>query len=106
MPVDLQTPLGFACFLGNNLNGRKLFVPSNYNMTRILRALEVQQSSHLVCDPEFFAQSPAPAKKAEFHNLSSAVKHVIIADNGKGKAGAKSEIFEASVKKINAFSLQ
>ena len=40
MPCDLETPLGFACFLGNNLNGRKIFVPSNYNMTRIFRSLE------------------------------------------------------------------
>ena len=40
MPLDLETPLGFACFLGNNLNGRKVFVPANYNMTRIIRSLE------------------------------------------------------------------
>lgn len=58
MPVDLASPLGFACFLGNNLNGRKVFVPSNYNMTKILRSLAAQKSSHLVCDGDFFSQKP------------------------------------------------
>lgn len=105
MPVDLQTPLGFATFLGNNLNGRKVFVPSNYNMTRIFRALEVQKSQQVVCDPEFYAQKPVESKKAEYHNLCQNVNKVIIADDGSA-AGDHSEIFEATVKKINAFSLQ
>lgn len=105
MPVDLQTPLGFACFLGNNLNGRKVFVPANYNMTRIFRALEVQQSAHVVCDPEFFAQKPPAQKLAEYHNLCQGVKKVLIADDG-SKAGSESEIFEAQVSRVNAFSLQ
>lgn len=105
-PLDLQTPFGFACFLGNNVNGRKIFVPSNYNMTRIIRAIEVQQSTELVCDAEFFGQRPSEAKKAEYHNLLQNVQKVIVAEDGQSSAGSSEILSGATMERINAYSLQ
>jgi len=40
MSIDLETPLGFASFLANSSNHRKVFVPSTYNMSTILKSVK------------------------------------------------------------------
>lgn len=39
MCLDLETPLGFASFLANASNHRKVFVPSTFNMSTILKSV-------------------------------------------------------------------
>ena len=39
MSLDLETPLGFATFLANTANQRKVFIPSSFNMSTILRSV-------------------------------------------------------------------
>ena len=61
MSVDLETPLGFACFLANSANHRKVFVPSTFNMSKILKSVHAQASVDLVCDKDFYeAELPGP----------------------------------------------
>ena len=61
MSVDLETPLGFACFLANSANHRKVFVPSTFNMSKILKSVHAQASVDLVCDQAFYeAELPGP----------------------------------------------
>jgi hypothetical protein len=61
MSVDLETPLGFSCFLANTSNHRKVFIPSTFNMSSILNSVGRQESNELVCDREFFeAELPGP----------------------------------------------
>lgn len=42
MSLDLETPLGFACFLANSSNHRKVFIPSTFNMSKILKSINAQ----------------------------------------------------------------
>lgn len=39
MSLDLETPLGFASFLANSANHRKVFIPSTFNMSKILKSV-------------------------------------------------------------------
>ena len=39
MSLDLETPLGFASFLANASNHRKVFIPSTFNMSKILKSV-------------------------------------------------------------------
>lgn len=50
MSLDLETPLGFASFLSNSSNHRKVFIPSSFNMSAILKSVHRQESVDLVCD--------------------------------------------------------
>jgi hypothetical protein len=40
LSVDLETPLGFSSFLANSSNHRKVFVPSTFNMSTILKSVK------------------------------------------------------------------
>ena len=61
MAVDLETPLGFTSFLSNASNHRKVFIPSTFNMSKILKSVSRQESHELVCDDELFAlEAPGP----------------------------------------------
>jgi len=42
MSLDLETPLGFASFLANTSNQRKVFIPSSFNASTILRSVAAQ----------------------------------------------------------------
>ena len=42
MSVDIETPLGFATFLANSANHRKVFIPSTFNMSKILKSVHAQ----------------------------------------------------------------
>ena len=61
MSMDLETPLGFACFLANSANHRKVFVPSSFNMSKILTSVHSQASVDMVCDKSFYEiELPGP----------------------------------------------
>jgi len=48
--VNLETPLGLATFLANNANSRKVYIPSSFNMNKILTSLKTQGSTTVVTD--------------------------------------------------------
>jgi hypothetical protein len=58
----------------------------------------------MVCDADFFSQEPHESKKAEYYNLSANVKNVLVAHNG--EAVGSSEVFEAKVSKVNAYTFE
>ena len=61
MSMNLETPLGFASFLANASNQRKVFVPATFNMSHILKSLGRQSSTELVCDKDFYElEAPGP----------------------------------------------
>jgi len=79
MCLDLETPLGFASFLANASNHRKVFVPSTFNMSTILKSVSAQQSHDLVCDKDFFeVELPGPVA-AEYKENCGAVNSAIVA---------------------------
>jgi hypothetical protein len=73
MSVDLETPLGFASFLANSSNHRKVFVPSTYNMSIILKSVKAQQSVDLVCDKDFYELEPPAAHAQEYKDMCKSV---------------------------------
>jgi hypothetical protein len=48
--LDLETPLGLASFIANNANFQKVYIPSSFNMSKILHSLKTQDSKVIVCD--------------------------------------------------------
>ena len=40
MSLNLETPLAFATFLANNANLKKVFIPSTFNMSKLLKSLQ------------------------------------------------------------------
>jgi len=92
MSVDLETPLGFASFISNASNQRKVFVPCSFNMSKILKSVGAQESHDLVCDQDFFeAELPGPLA-AEYKQNCSLVNNVVIAGTGRS---AISSVFNA-----------
>ena len=101
MSLDLETPLGLATFLANSANHRKVFIPSTFNMSKILKSVSAQQSVDLVCDKDFFElEAPGPVA-AEYKEMCSSVKNVIVA----GQGSANSQIFDGKATVIDALTL-
>lgn len=91
MSVDLETPLGFASFLANSSNHRKVFIPSTFNMSKIIKSVQAQQSVDLVCDKDLFEITPPGPVAAEYKEMCSSVQSVVVS----GTSGASSKIFTA-----------
>ena len=58
LSLNLETPLGLSAFLANNANHQKVYIPSSFNMSKILTSIKTQQSEVLVCDQELFELEP------------------------------------------------
>ena len=101
MSLDLETPLGFASFLSNSSNHRKVFIPSSFNMSAILKSVHRQESLDLVCDQDFYElEAPGPVA-ADYKEKCSSVKSVIVAGTG----SSKSTIFDAKATVIDPLTL-
>jgi hypothetical protein len=61
LSCDLESPVGFSSFMACTTNFKKVFVPGTYNMSQLLKAIPMQNSSYMVCDKEVF-QLEAPPK--------------------------------------------
>ncbi len=86
--LNLETPLGLASFLANNANFKKVYIPSSFNMTKILTSLKTQQSTTIVCDQDLVELEPPASKKAEFAEMTQSVQRIVVASNK--KVGASS----------------
>lgn len=64
LTLSLQTPLGFTTFISSITNGRKVFIPSSYNVAKIARSFGYQRSDLLVCDEALYSFE-APGHIAE-----------------------------------------
>lgn len=72
--LNLETPLGLASFLANNANFQKVYIPSSFNMTKILTSLKTQQSSTIVCDQELYELEVSQQKQNEYSEITKSVK--------------------------------
>ena len=91
MSIDLESPLGFTTFLANTANHRKVFVPSTFNMSKILTSVGTQQSADLVCDSAFFeVELPGPAA-ADYKEKCASVQNVIV---GGTSSNVSSHVFK------------
>jgi len=101
MSLDVETPLGFATFLANTQNHRKVFIPSTFNMSKILKSVQTQESVDLVCDQAFYELEPPGPLAAEYKQMCSSVKNVIVAGSGSGS----SKIFSGKSTVIDPLTL-
>jgi hypothetical protein len=91
LTLSLQYPLGFASFLASVMNGRKVFVPSTYNVAKIAKSFNYQKSDILVCEEDIFGFEPPAEKYDEIKHNISHFKKVLV--GGSGKAKGESHIF-------------
>ena len=56
--LNLETPLGLSSFIANNANFQKVYIPSSFNMSKILHSLKTQDSKVIVCDEELYSLEP------------------------------------------------
>lgn len=82
LTLSLQYPLGFATFLSSVMNGRKVFIPSTYNIAKITKSFNFQKSDVLVCEDEVFGFEPPMHKFDEVKENTSYFKKVIVAGSG------------------------
>ena len=97
MSLDLETPLGFSSFLANTSNHRKVFIPSTFNMSKIIKSIQAQQSQDLVCDQEFFELEPPGPVATEYKEMCSSVENILVA----GKGSASSKIFNGKATTVD-----
>ncbi|CAI2374061.1 unnamed protein product [Moneuplotes crassus] len=64
LTLSLQTPLGFTTFIASITNGRKVFIPSSYNVAKIAKSFGYQRSDLLICDEALYSFK-APGHVAE-----------------------------------------
>lgn len=102
MSVDLETPLGFSTFLANSANHRKVFIPSTFNMSKILKSVKAQESVDLVCDSDFYSMNLPGPKEAEYKELVSSVQNIIVASDN---SNIRSSIFKGRASAINPLTL-
>lgn len=101
MSVDLESPLGFATFVANTSNHRKVFVPATFNMSNILKSVARQESLDIVCDKDFYELEAPEATALEYKERCSSVKTAIVG----GKGSASSSIFKADSAVIDPYTL-
>ncbi len=102
MSVDLETPLGFASFLANASNQRKVFIPASTRMTNILKSVSRQKSTDLVCDQEFFEMEPPARVASDYKEACSSVQNAVVAGSG----SANSTLFSARTVVVDPLTLQ
>lgn len=82
--VNIETPLALTAFIANNANLQKVYVPSSFNVNKIIESIKVQQSTTLVCDADLYTLQPPKERALEFEGHTSTIsKTVIASDNGK-----------------------
>ena len=89
MACDIENPLGFSAFLACSSNFKKVFIPGTFNMTQMLQSVQRQGSDYIMCDEDFYSVQLPPAKKAEYQQMCSAVKNVLVS----GSASGSSDLF-------------
>lgn len=103
MSVDLESPLGFTAFLANVSNHRKVFIPATFNMSKVLKSVQYQESTNLVCDSAFYDISLPGPMEAEYKGGVTSVTAAVV---GGSNPSIKSSIFSAKVKVIDPYTLE
>ena len=73
MSLNLETPLALASFIANNANLTKVYIPSTYNVNKIIESIKTQGSQTLVCDSDLFTLEPPKERKLEFEQNTHSV---------------------------------
>lgn len=105
MSADLETPFGFASFLACSTHMRKVFIPSTFNMSKVLKSVPRQQSPFLVCDEDFYSLRVPDAKVAEYQEMCGGFEQALIAGDSTGSAGQTSLFTQARATKLNKYTL-
>ena len=102
--LNLETPLGLTSFIANNANLQKVYIPSTFNMTKILTSLKTQESHMIVCDQELYQLEPPKAREQEFSEMAKSVQRIIVATT---KKLGISPLFQAGdVTSVDPYKLQ
>lgn len=83
LTVSLKYPLGLATLIACTQNGRKVFIPSTYNIAKIAKSFSHQKSDVLVCEEDVFSFEPPVHKYDEVKESISHFKKALVA----GEAG-------------------
>lgn len=82
LTLSLQYPLGFASFLSCVMNGRKVFIPSTYNVAKLTKSFNYQKSDVLICEEDVFKFEPPSHKLDEMKENTSFFKKVLVGGSG------------------------
>ena len=84
LTLSLQSPLGFATFLSSIMNGRKVFMPSTYNMAKITKSFGYQRSDLLVCGEELYNFEAPEHKKEEIAEYTAGFEQILVPTHSVG----------------------
>ena len=92
MSCDLESPMGFAAFLGCSSNFKKVFIPGTFNMSQMLQSVPRQHSVSVVCDSDFHGLEVPPARKSDYQEMCGSIKNILVV----GDAAGKSDLFPSA----------
>lgn len=82
LTVSLKYPLGLATLVACTQHGRKVFIPSTYNIAKIAKSFSYQKSDVLVCEEDVFSFEPPIHKYDEIKENTSHFKKALVAGEG------------------------
>lgn len=83
LTLSLQYPLGFATLLSSIMNGRKVFVPSTFNISKIAKSFGYQKSEVLICEEDVYEFDPPSHKLDELKESASSFKKIVVGGSGR-----------------------
>ncbi|CDW74005.1 amp-binding protein [Stylonychia lemnae] len=104
MSLNLETPLALASFIANNSNLQKVYIPSSFNVNKIIENIKVQGSHTLVCDADLYTLEPPQSRKAEFEGYTQTIKRSVIASND-GNSVGKSSLYKGDTVVLDPYRL-
>lgn len=84
LTLSLQTPLGFTTFISSITNGRKVFVPSSYNVAKIAKSFGFQKSDLLVCDEALYSFEAPEHKVEEIEENKASFEKILVPNDVTG----------------------
>ncbi len=91
-----------ATFLANAANQKKVFVPSTFNVSKIMKSLQLQKTDLLVCDAELYSMEPPEDQVESLKEMTAGIEKVVVASTD--GSSADSTIF-GSATTLDAYSL-
>ena len=104
MSVNLETPLAFTAFLANNANHHKVFIPSTFNMSKILNSFKTQNPDTVVVDQEFYELDVPLSRGQDIEELNKRVKNIVVSSSSGSKPG-RSHLFQGAASAYDPYKL-
>eukprot|EP00347_Sterkiella_histriomuscorum_P009405 403341340 len=104
MSLNLETPLALASFIANNANLQKVYIPSTFNVNKIVESIKTQQSQILVCDADLYTLEAPKERQSEFEGYAASIKQSVVASS-EGQNIGRSSLYKGETRVLDPYRL-